>query len=136
MRAIRLALLLSIAASMAGAGPLPESSALARAREEARRRGTIVMADFYTDWCGWCRRLNAVVYPDPAVRRETHRLVFIHVNAEKEGTGDARRYRVDGYPTIVFIAPDGSVVGRIVGFLPAPKFAERVREISRHHAPR
>lgn len=136
MRALRLAFLLSIAASAAGFGPHPESSSLARAREEARRRGTIVMADYYTDWCGWCRRLDAVVYPDPAVQRETRRLVFIHVNAEKEGAGDARRYGVDGYPTIVFIAPDGRVVGRIVGFLPAPKFAEQVRTISQRRAPR
>ena len=26
-----------------------------------------VIVDVYTDWCGWCKRLDATTYKDPAV---------------------------------------------------------------------
>ena len=113
------------------AGLLP-AMALSRfdlARREAASRRAAVALDFYTDWCGWCRVLEQAVYPDPAVRRELDRTVFLRLDAEGEGADEARRYRVDGFPTIVFVDAGGHEVGRIRGFYPAPQFAERARAI-------
>ena len=113
------------------AGLLP-AMALSRfdlARREAASRRAPVALDFYTDWCGWCRVSEQVVYPDPAVRRELDRTVFLRLDAEGEGADEARRYRVDGFPTIVFVDAGGAEVGRIRGFVPAPQFAERARAI-------
>ena len=112
-----------------GLSPALTLSPLALARREAAPRHALVVVDFYTDWCGWCRVLDRAVYPDPAVRRQLDRAVFLRLDAEREGAEAARRYRVDGFPTIVFIDPDGKEVGRIRGFYPAPEFAARARAI-------
>jgi thiol:disulfide interchange protein len=89
----------------------------------------IVIVDFYTDWCGWCRVLDRAVYPDPAVRRQLDRAVFLRLDAEREGRDEARRYRIDGFPTIIFVTARGREVGRIRGFQRAPAFARMAREI-------
>jgi thiol:disulfide interchange protein DsbD len=88
-----------------------------------------VIVDFYTDWCGWCQVLDRTVYPDPAVRRQLDRAVFLRLDAEREGSEAASLYRVNEFPTIVFLTSAGREVGRIRGFYPAPVFAERARTI-------
>jgi thiol:disulfide interchange protein len=113
----------------AGLVPALALSPLDLARREAARKHALVVVDFYTDWCGWCRVLDRVVYPDPEVRRELDRAVFLRLDAEGEGAEAARQYRVDGFPTIVFVDGAGREVGRIRGFAPAPQFAERARAI-------
>ena len=113
----------------AGLAPAMTFSPVELARREAARRGALVALDFYTDWCGWCRVSDRAVYPDPAVRRELDRTVFLRLDAEGEGADAARRYRVDGFPTIVFVDPRGGEVGRIRGFYPAPQFAARAHAI-------
>lgn len=103
-------------------------SPLDLARLEAGPR-RLVVVDFYTDWCGWCQVLDRAVYPDPRVRGQLNRAVFLRLDAEREGRDAALRYRVDGFPTIVFVNAGGKEVGRIRGFYPAAEFAARARTI-------
>jgi thiol:disulfide interchange protein len=121
------AALLVLAVALARA-PSPESP-LSGALREAGERRCLVLADFATDWCLWCRRLEVLVYPDPAVSRQLARVVYVKLNAELEGKADAEHYRVSGYPTLLFLTPEGNVAGRIEGFLPAPAMERRVRAI-------
>lgn len=100
-----------------------------RAERAASDRRTLLLVDFTTEWCGWCRKLEREVYPDPAVAGQLSRVVYFRVDAEKEGAGLARRYGVDGFPTLMFLTPSGAVAGRILGFVPAPEFAARARDI-------
>jgi thiol:disulfide interchange protein len=113
----------------AGLAPFRSVSSLDLARRAAAARRSVVVVDFYTDWCGWCRVLDRAVYPDPAVARQLDRTVFVRVDAEREGAEAARRYRVDGFPTVLFLTADGREIGRIRGFFPAPEFAEQARRI-------
>jgi len=87
------------------------------------------MVDFYTDWCGWCRRLDETTYSDADVRRALGGVVAVKLNAEKEGRREAARYRVQGYPTILFLSADGKEVGRIGGYLPPRPFLEELKDI-------
>jgi len=128
-RTFTLTVAAALLALAAGLSPAMTGSPLDLARREAAPRHALVVVDFYTDWCAWCRVLDHEVYPDPAVRRQLDRAVFLRLDAEREGADAARRYRVDGFPTIVFIDPEGREIGRIRGFYPAPQFAERARLI-------
>ena len=100
-----------------------------RAEGLASRRHTLVLVDFATDWCGWCRKLETDVYPEPAVARQLSRVVYLRLDAEREGEALAQRYGVDGFPTLLFLTPSGEVAGRIVGYLPPPAFEMRARSI-------
>ncbi len=112
----------------AGEAPFFDGS-LERARAEAGDRDTLVMVFFYTDWCGWCRRLEKETFTDPEVRRELDRLVAMRVDAEDEGAELAARYDVDSYPTLVFVDPAGDEVERILGYHPPTELLELLRQI-------
>jgi len=103
---------------------------LEAAQAEAEKRDTVVMIEFYTDWCNWCKRLEADTFSVPAVRSELERIVSIRMNAEKDGLALADRFGIDSYPTMVFLDPAGNEMDRILGYLPPDKFlgrAERIR---------
>jgi thioredoxin-related protein/tetratricopeptide (TPR) repeat protein len=99
------------------------------AQAEAAARDTVVMIEFYTDWCNWCRRLESDTFSAPEVRREMARFVSVRRNAEKEGAALADRFEVDSYPTMVFLDPEGHEMDRILGYLPPDTFVSRVERI-------
>lgn len=56
-------------------------------------------------------------------------VVPLKLNAEKEGAEAARKYRVRGYPTVLFVDAEGAMVGKIVGYLPPDAFAKQFVQI-------
>jgi len=95
----------------------------------ARQRNTLVMVEFFTDWCNWCRRLDTDTFRRAEVRRELEELVAVRFDAEKDGAQLATRFDIDSFPTLVFLDPDGNEVDRILGYLPPDKFLHRVQKI-------
>ena len=102
---------------------------LEAARAEAGKRDTVVMIEFYADWCNWCRRLEADTFAVPAVRIELERIVSLRRDAENEGADLAARFGVDSYPTMIFLDPAGNEMDRIIGFLPPDPFLKRIERI-------
>ncbi len=54
------------------------------------------------------------------------------INAEKDRT-TAKKFKVRGYPTIIFVSAKGKRVEKIVGYLPPEKFAAKMRDILTVH---
>ena len=102
---------------------------LEAARAEAGRRDTVVMIEFYTDWCNWCRRLEADTFSVPAVRSELEQIVSLRRDAEKDGAELAVQFGVDSYPTLVFLDSAGNEMDRIIGYLPPEPFLNRIQRI-------
>jgi len=98
--------------------------------EKAAETGRPVMLDLYTDWCGWCKKLDNETYMDPAVAAFMNNFVNVKINAELgEGPSLVKRYKVRGYPFIVFVDSKGDEIDWIIGYLPADKFLKRVEVI-------
>ncbi len=92
--------------------------------KKAKSEKKIIMADFYTDWCIWCRQLDMKVYTDPTIAAyaNSHQVNW-KTDAEKgEGIDLAKKFKITGYPTLVFIDGDGNEVDRFVGYVPAAEF--------------
>ncbi|MBW6489945.1 MAG: thioredoxin family protein [Lentimicrobium sp.] len=84
----------------------------------AQQQNKPVFLDLSTSWCGYCKRMKANVYTDASVA-DYYNSTFINVSldAEKgEGIQLARKYGVRGYPTFVFLNPDGSLAKQSSGY--------------------
>lgn len=99
---------------------------LARAQKEDR----LIFIDFWTDWCGWCKRLDADTFSDDAVVEEMKDILCFSVDAESE-TGEplARRYNVRGFPALILLNPDGSPRDQIGGYLPPDEFRKEIQRV-------
>jgi len=123
------AVLMLLIGTQARAAQIRWEPSLSSALAHAKQKQQVVMVDFYTDWCTWCKKLDKDTYTDAAVVSASRELVAVKVNAEKEGTAAARKYNVRGYPTIVFLNGNGEVEGQIGGYMPGAQFAAEMNKI-------
>jgi thioredoxin-related protein len=94
------------------------NDALKTAKEENKR----IIVDVYTDWCGWCKKMDADAYSNKKIKNLIKKnFVFVKLNAESENklkyngkeyseADLAYQFQVTGYPTTVFLEPDGKVI--------------------------
>ena len=96
---------------------------------DARASGKYVLIDFSgSDWCGWCKRLDAEVFEKDAFKafaRENLVTVLIDFPRSKPQPAKlkainqslAEKYGVSGFPTILLLSPAGDLIGR-TGYKP------------------
>jgi thioredoxin-related protein len=73
---------------------------------------------FYTDWCTYCKLMNANTFTDKKVIDFLNEnFVPILINAEKQ-QDVAQTYNANKFPFSVFIAEDISTIGSRPGYVP------------------
>ncbi len=105
----------------------------AAALAQAKKTGKPIFVDFYTTWCGPCKYLDDVTYKDPKFVAESRNWVMVKVNAEKNNASVqlAEKFRVEGFPTMVFLRSNGKEAGRTVGGLPAGVLVPQMKKAAR-----
>jgi thiol-disulfide isomerase/thioredoxin len=85
----------------------------------AQAQNKLVFMDCYTSWCGPCKRLSALVFPDSAVGAYfNEHFINVKFDMEKdEGLSIAARYGIRAYPTLLWLDGKGEVVHKVVGGL-------------------
>lgn len=106
--------------------------AYARNQEEPRK----IFVDVYTDWCGWCKKMDRETFANEAVVAYVNEHYYaVKLNAESarafEMAGQqmnerqvARQLGVRSFPTIVFIHEDFQKFQPVPGYRPAAAFKE------------
>lgn len=132
----RKALLLAGALAFAGLAALPARAAVKfetnvqKAMSRAAKEKKPIMMDVYTDWCGWCHKLDKDVYSRADVTKAVNAgFVPLKINPEASKANEAfvNKYKVDGYPTIVYIDAKGKEIYRTVGYVPGPDFIKELK---------
>jgi thiol-disulfide isomerase/thioredoxin len=85
----------------------------------AKAQSRLVFMDCYTSWCGPCKRLSSMVFPDSAVG-VFFNSTFVNTKFDMEkgeGVDIAGKYGVRAYPTLLWLDGDGNVKHKIVGGL-------------------
>jgi thiol:disulfide interchange protein DsbD len=101
--------------------------AVAQATESRRP----VLIDFQAAWCLPCREMERTTFRDPEVVRATRDFAALKADVTAQ---DARaealmtRWDVPGVPTYVILGPDGQERRRFVGFVPADRLLEGLRD--------
>jgi thiol:disulfide interchange protein len=80
-----------------------------------------VIVDVYTDWCGWCKKMDKIIYTDPKVTALGSRYVFVKLDAEDGGQGQrfATKMGVRGYPTTLILDENGRSIQTVRGYPPS-----------------
>ena len=96
--------------------------------KEAHASGKFLLIDIFTNWCGWCKKLDNTVYIHPRVQELlAARFVPIKLNAESETivANGANHYTerecaklldVNSYPTILVFDSHFRLVARLNGY--------------------
>ncbi len=104
-----------------------------QALAQANAAGKPVMLDFYADWCISCKEMEHQTFTDPAVRAALGDVVLLQADVTANDDADRamlKHFGVVGPPAIMFFNTRGeeNKPYRVVGFMPAAKFASHVRQ--------
>lgn len=113
------------------------TDALAKSEKSKKK----ILVDFYTDWCGWCKVMDAKTYTDPKIIDLINKyFIPVKFNAEKEGPimYKGQQYSLQeqgmrsthtlaikllegqmGYPTTTFLNLDHSKIQNVPGYIDA-----------------
>jgi thioredoxin-related protein len=118
-----------LALVQARAAELDWQTDLPKAQTQAKTEKKLVMLDFTgSDWCGWCIKLNKEVFSQAAFAEYAKKnLVAVEVDfprkkklsaAQKQANEAlAKKYAIEGYPTIIVLDSEGKKVGQL-GYQP------------------
>ncbi len=85
---------------------------------EAKKQKKLIFVDAYAVWCGPCKWMDANAFTDPKAG-EFYNKHFVNYKFDMEkgeGPRFAQKYRVNAYPTLLFINPNNEeVVYRVMG---------------------
>jgi len=96
----------------------------------AKSKKTVVVVDVYATWCGPCKKYDREVFVRADVVEALSGAVPLKVDGEAgEGPELVKRYHVVGYPTILFLRPDGKEIDRIFGYKDGPEFIKWTHEL-------
>jgi len=96
--------------------------------ERAKREKKPVLLDISAVWCHWCHRLDEDTYSVPEIA-EYIESNFIPIRVDTDKRPDInRRYNMGGWPTTVFLTPDGRVIGGGT-YVPPEQMRQLLRDI-------
>jgi thiol:disulfide interchange protein DsbD len=105
---------------------------------EAKNSGKPILIDFYADWCGPCQLMDRHTFHNRSVVELVEK-DFVPLRVDLTRSGDfekerlARRYNIQGVPTVVFLDPEGEEKEdlRVMEFMQADRFLARMGEMKK-----
>lgn len=102
-----------------------------------------IFVDVYTDWCGWCKKMDKDTFSDEKVAEYVNEHFYaVKLNAESQDkmiikqdtiTSQmmARSMGVSGYPTIVYIKEDFKTIQAVPGYQKADAFLKTLEKVKK-----
>lgn len=114
-----------------------EHGTLAEVLQKAKESNKLIFIDAYTEWCGPCKRMSAATFTDPEVGKYfNEHFINYKLDMEKgEGIEFARTYRVNQYPTFLFLKPDASLHNRLIGYMQPQEFLQATSPVLASYKP-
>ena len=102
-------------------GPIPWATSLDKAKTTAAKQKKLMLVDFSADWCGPCQEMLATTYQNKRVVEHAKKFIPVLIDVDKNQPL-VQKYKVQGFPTVLFINPNGTVVLRSEGFADTDTF--------------
>ena len=93
---------------------------------KAKKENKLIFLDAYAAWCGPCKLMVKNIFPLQTVGDYYNaNFVNVKIDMEKgEGIELAKKFKVQGYPTYLFIDGDGNEVHRTMGYVKEEDFIQ------------
>ncbi|MGV3617022.1 MAG: thioredoxin domain-containing protein [Fimbriimonas sp.] len=88
---------------------------LEEAKKIAKATNRKIFVDFFAEWCGPCKRLEADCFGTAEFKALGKKLVFLRIDVDKQ-PAVSKAYGITAMPTQMIVNPDGSVVNTTVGY--------------------
>ena len=111
-------------------------TSLEAAQKRAKAEHKLIFMDVWTEWCGWCIKLQKDTFPTPEAQLALSRMVPLSVKTQlKRGEPTDQKYiekmfGVDGFPALIILDADGKEVARQPGYLDAKPFAAWITQVA------
>lgn len=120
--------------SMALADEVAWQSDYVHVRQEAAAKNRPMIVKIGSERCGWCHRLEATTFRDPAViRRLRESFVALEVDAARQ-RWLVQALKVEAFPTVIFAAPDGTILKWQEGYVGPAVLLRQIDEVSTRSA--
>jgi len=105
---------------------LDEQKAVDRFRKEVVEpsRDSLVILDFWAEWCGPCKRLAPTI--DALATDYAGKVTIGKLNVD-ENPGTASKFQIRGIPAVLLFK-DGAVVESVVGLAPKEEFTKCIEK--------
>ncbi|MBT1711994.1 thioredoxin family protein [Fulvivirgaceae bacterium PWU5] len=99
---------------------------------EAKTTHRMVFVDAFATWCGPCKELQRTTFKDAkaAAYFNKHFINYSVDVAKGEGIDLAKRWQIEGLPTLLFIDENGKVLANHTGYVDGEGLMEFAQEIS------
>lgn len=109
---------------------------LEEAQELSEKEPRKIIMDVYTDWCGWCKKMDKTTFANEEVAKYVNKHFYaVKLKADSDAkltfkgqeftnAEFARALRISGYPTVVFFAENFSKFQPVSGYRKADEFKE------------
>lgn len=111
----------------------------------AKKNKKKVLIDVYTDWCGWCKKMDKDTYDDKDVSaylEENYAVIKMNAESSKKLKFQDKEYTeqelsgafgVTGYPTTIFLSSNGDPITLVPGYSDAKRFGDIISFIAEDH---
>lgn len=99
------------------------------AQARARAEHKLIFMDVWTEWCGWCLKLQRDTFPSAEGQAALSKVVPLSLKTQyRDGkpTPDnayEKMFKIEGFPALFLLDADGKVVAQQPGYLPPREFA-------------
>ncbi|MBK0402809.1 DUF255 domain-containing protein [Adhaeribacter sp. BT258] len=112
-----------------------------------------ILVDIYTDWCGWCKKMDKSTFSDAKTAAYVNKHYYaVKLNAETKEeivlNGKTYRFKTDwgvneiaaellqgkmGYPSTVYLDEKFNMLAPVMGFYDVKKFDNLLRYYAENH---
>lgn len=132
-----------------------EAMSAANTAKKEGKTPKMIFVDIYTDWCGWCKKMDKETFQQPAIADYLNKHFYpVKFNAEQKESidfsGNTFKYVPNGrrgyhelaaallngkmsYPTVVFLNEDFQLLQRVPGYLDIPTFNMIMHYLAEKH---
>lgn len=100
------------------------------AKKMAAKQNKLIFIDAYTDWCGWCKKMDKETFSDSLVGKFMNdHFIPVKINMEQGyGKKIAMKFHVKNFPYYIFLNSDGILVYSSMGYSVPEKFIGTLEE--------